>query len=458
MKVVICGAGQVGYGIAERLAAEYHDVSVIDTSPALVQVVRDTLDARGIVGHGAYPEVLQEAGADQADLLVAVTLHDEVNMVACQVAHSVFNIPTKIARIRSQSYLRSDLQDFFSTDHMPIDAIISPEREVGEMVLRRISLPGAMDVIRFSDTSMVTVAIECREDCPIVNKPLGQLTELFPDLGATVVGIWRGNELIVPNTADALVTGDIAYVVADEGQIKRTLLLFGHEEPEAGRIVIAGGGNIGLFVAQEMERRKLSARLRLIEANASRAHQVADQLNNTIVLNGSSLDQAILREADIDDADLMIALTNDDKVNILSSVLAKRLGCKTNLALINDPAFQTFTRPLGIDAYINPRSVTISRVLQHVRRGRIRSVHSILDGRAELIEADALETSPLVGVSLRELDLPDGLRIGAIWRNETFIRPDGQMKIKPRDRVVIFAAGHAVRKVEQLFRVSLEFF
>ncbi|MCM2502843.1 Trk system potassium transporter TrkA [Aureimonas altamirensis] len=458
MRVVVCGAGQVGYGIAERLAAERHDVSVIDTSPELVQAIRETIDARGIVGHGAYPEVLEEAGAAQADLLIAVTLYDEVNMVACQVAHSVFEVPTKIARIRSQSYLRSDLQDLFSTDHMPIDVIISPEREVGEMVLRRIALPGAMDVIPFLDGAVVTVAIDCREDCPVINKPLGQLTELFPDLGATVVGVVRNDELIVPSTSDELLAGDLAYVVADEKQIRRTLLLFGHEEPEAGRIIIAGGGNIGLYVAQEMERRRLAARLSLVEANADRARFVAEKLNRTVVLNGSSLKRSVLLEADVDRADLTVALTNDDQANILTSVLAKRLGCRSNMTLINDPAFQTFTRPLGIDAYVDPRSVTVSRILQHVRRGRIRAVHSILDGRAEIIEAEALETSPLVGTPLRELDLPEGLRIGAIWRGKGFIRPDGQVRIKPGDRVVLFAAGHAVKKVEQFFRVSLEYF
>ncbi|WP_062226114.1 Trk system potassium transporter TrkA [Aureimonas frigidaquae] len=458
MKVVICGAGQVGYGIAERLAAERHDVSVIDTQPGLVQAIRESMDARGIVGHGAHPEVLQEAGAAQADLLIAVTLYDEVNMIACQVAHSVFEVPTKIARIRSQSYLRSDLQDLFSTENLPIDVIISPEREVGDMVLGRIALPGAMDVIPFIDGAVVTVAIDCREDCPVINKPLGQLTELFPDLGATVVGILRNDELLVPSTADELRAGDLAYAVADKARIRRTLLLFGHEEPDAGRIVIAGGGNIGLYVAQEMEHRRLAARLCLVEASAERARVVADQLRHTTVLHGSSLDRSVLLEAAVDRADLTVALTNDDQANILTSVLAKRLGCRANMTLINDPAFQTFTRPLGIDAYVDPRSVTVSRVLQHVRRGRIRAVHSILDGRAELIEAEALETSPLVGVPLRELNLPEGLRIGAIWRANGFIRPDGQIKIKPHDRVVIFTAGHAVKKVEQLFRVSLEYF
>ncbi len=458
MRIIICGAGQVGYGIAERLAAEHNDVAVIDTAPALVQVVRDTLDARGYVGHGAHPDVLAEAGAEQADMLIAVTHFDEVNMVACQVAHSLFNVPTKIARVRSQAYLSPHWQDLFSTEHMPIDVVISPEIEVGEMVLRRIALPGASDVVRFADGEIVLVGIECREDCPVVDTPLSQLTELFPDLGATVVGILRGGQLTIARSHDHILTGDIAYVVAARSQVKRTLGLFGHEEPEAGRIVIAGGGSIGLYVAQQMEQRSLRAKVRVIEPNRDRANLIADRLKRAIVLNGSALDQTLLEEADIGSTDLLVALTNDDQANILSSVMAKRLGCRASLTLINNANYQSFAHTLGIDAFVDPRSITISRVLQHVRRGRIRAVHSIQNGAAEIIEAEALETSPLVGSAIRDLALPPTLRIGGIMRGGQYLRPDGATRIRAKDRVVIFAAASAVRQVEQMFRVSLEFF
>ncbi|MBA3446774.1 MAG: Trk system potassium transporter TrkA, partial [Pseudaminobacter sp.] len=243
MRVIICGAGQVGYGIAERLAAEKNDVSIIDTSQELIQAVRDALDVRGFVGHGSHPEVLEKAGAQQADMIIAVTLYDEVNIVACEVAHALFNVPMKIARIRSQSYLQPHYQDLFSRDHLPIDVIISPELEVGEMVLRRIALPGATDVVRFAENKIAMVAIECLEECPIVNTPLAQLSELFPDLPATVVGVTRNSKLFIPRSADQLIAGDLAYVVTTKDQVRRTLGLFGHEEQEATRIVIAGGGN-----------------------------------------------------------------------------------------------------------------------------------------------------------------------------------------------------------------------
>lgn len=458
MKVIICGAGRVGYGIAERLAEEANDVSVIDTSASLINVIRDTLDVRGYVGHGSHPDVLAQAGADEADMIIAVTLYDEVNMVACQVAHSLFNVPTKIARIRSQSYLESHYSDLFSREHLPIDVIISPEVEVGKMVLRRIALPGATDAVRFADDQIVMVAIECTEDCPVVNTPLEQLSELFPDLIATVVGVWRNEALFVPRSGDQLSTGDLAYVVCARDHVRRTLGLFGHEEQEAQRIVIAGGGNIGYFVAKAIEERQPRTKIKIIEHNHARAVEIADRLKRAVVLHGSSLDQQILAEADIQDSDLMVALTNDDQVNILSSVMAKRLGCKANLALINNPTYQNFTKTLGIDAHVNPRSVTISRILQHVRRGRIRAVYSVQKGSAEVIEAEALETSPLVGKPLRELDLPDGVRIGAVLREKKVLRPEGTMRIKAKDRVVMFATVEAVRHVEQLFRVSLEFF
>lgn len=257
---------------------------------------------------------------------------------------------------------------------------------------------------------------------------------------------------------DQLQPGDIAYVVTTKEQVRRTLGLFGHEEQEATRIVIAGGGNIGLYVAKTIEQRQSRTKIKIIELTRERAVTIADQLRRTVVLHGSALDQKLLMEADIQHADLMVALTNNDQVNILSGVMAKRLGCKANLVLINNPAYQDLTKSLGIDAYVNPGAVTISRVLQHVRRGRIRAVHSVQRGAAEIIEAEALETSPLVGALLRDLDLPDGMRIGAIYRDGQVIKPNGQSRIKPKDRVVIFALADAVRHVEQMFRVSLEFF
>ncbi|HOV03223.1 MAG TPA: Trk system potassium transporter TrkA [Hyphomicrobiales bacterium] len=458
MKVIICGAGKVGYGIAERLAAEQNDVSVIDSSPHLIQVIRDTLDVQGFVGHGAHPDVLARAGADQADMIIAVTLYDEVNMVACQVANSLFNVPTKVARVRAQSYLAPQWGDLFSREHLPIDVIISPEMEVGEMVLRRLALPGAFDTVRFAENEVVVFGLACAEDCPVIDTPLNQLTELFPDLKAVVVGVFRNDKLFVPRGSDSLLVGDRIYVVAQKDQVRRTLSIFGHDETEASRVVIAGGGNIGLYVARSLERRQSRTRAMMIENSRARAVEIADELNKTVILHGSALDHQILREADIDTADMIVALTNDDQVNVLSCVMAKRLGCARSMALINDPSFANFTNSLGIDTHISPRQVTISKILRHVRRGRIRGVHSVFDGAAEVIEAEALETSMLVGKPLRDVELPDGIRIGAVYRGKTVIVPRGNTQIQAHDRVIMFVRADRVRKVEQMFRVSLEFF
>lgn len=458
MKVIICGAGQVGYGIAERLSQENADVSVIDTSASLVTHITETLDVRGYVGHGAHPDVLATAGADQADMIIAVTLYDEINMVACQVAHSLFQVPTKIARIRAQNYLLPEYSDLFTRNHMPIDVTISPEVEVGKMVLRRISFPGATDIVRFADDNIVMVAIECLEDCPVIATPLRQLSQLFPDLKATVTGIYRRGRLRVVDSDDHLEPGDLAYVICQRDHTRRTLGLFGHEEQEAGRIVIAGAGNIGYYVARAIEQMQPKTKIKLIETDRARAVAVSDQLRGAIVLNGSALDQGILMQADIQDADLMVTLTNSDQTNILSAAMAKRLGCRSSMALLNSASFQELTTSIGIDAYINPRAVTISRVLQHVRKGRIRSVYAVQKGAAEVIEAEALETSPLVGTALRDIPLPEGIRIGAIYRDQTVLRPDGNTKIKAKDRVVLLAAADAVRHVEQLFRVSIQYF
>ena len=458
MKVIICGAGQVGYGIAERLSQEDNDVSVIDTSASLVNAITETLDVRGYVGHGAHPDVLAKAGAEQADMIIAVTLYDEVNIVACEVAHALFSVPTKIARIRAQSYLQPEYADLFSRQNMSIDVTISPEIEVGKMVLRRISFPGATDIVRFAEDTIAMVAIECMEDCPVLNTPLQQLSQLFPDLMATVVGIFRNGRLSIAHSADQLQVGDLAYVICQREHVRRTLGLFGHEEQEARRIIIAGGGNIGHYVARTIEEHQPKTRLKIIENDREKAAAISERLRNTVVLQGSALDQNILQQADVQDADLMVTLTNSDQINILGAVMAKSLGCKSNLVLINSSSLNNVTRSLGIDAQINPRAVTISRVLQHVRKGRIRSVYAVQQGSAEVIEAEALETSPLVGKPFRELDLPEGIRIGAIWRGGTVIRPNGDTKIKAKDRVVLFSTAQAVRNVEQMFRVSIQYF
>ncbi len=458
MRAIICGAGQVGRGIADKLSAEGNDVTVIDRSAQLVNVIRDTLDVRGIVGHGAHPDILDRAGAADADMIVAVTLYDEVNMVACQVAHSLFKMPTKIARIRAQSYRHKNWQNLFSRDHMPIDVIISPEVEVGEMVLRRLSQPGAIETIPFADDLVTVLGIRCDKDCPVIDTPLRQLTELFSDLQATTVGIVRNERLFVPQSSHQMMAGDTVYVMTPTEHVNRTLTIFGKDETVGSRIIIAGGGNIGLYVAQNLEMRNPVAKIKILELDGERAGKIAETLVRTIVINGSAMEAPIMREADIADNDTMIALTNDDKVNILSCALAKKMGSRRTLCLLNDSTFPPLVSTIGIDAHINPRAITISRILQHVRRGRIKNVHTVEEGAAEVIEAEALATSPLVGRPLRDIDLPEDVRIGAIVHDGKVLTPTGSSRIAAGDRFVIFATAKQVPLVEKLARVSLEYF
>ena len=458
MKVVVCGAGQVGYNIARHLAGENNDVTVIDQHPDLVRKISDSLDVKGLVGSASHPDMLERAGAADADMVVAVTFADEVNMVACQVCHSLFNVPTKIARVRHQSYLKPMWRDLFSRANMPIDVIISPEIEVARAVVRRLQVPGANDMIPFAGGRVRVLGVHCTDDCPIIRTPLRQLTELFPDLNIFVVGVIRDDELIVATGTVEMQPGDDVYFVTDVEHMERALAAFGHEEKEARRIIIVGGGNIGLFLARELEENHPGVNLKIIEIDTARAETAADQLSRSVVLNGDALDRDILEEANVAATETIVTVSNDDEVNVLSALLAKRHGARRAVALINNQSYGPLVSSLGIDVVVNPRDVTVSTILQHVRRGRVRAVHSIREGLAELIEAEALETSPLVGAPLREAKLPAGVVVGAIVRGDEVIMPRGDTVIRAKDRVIIFSTAGQAKKVEKLFSVRLEFF
>lgn len=458
MKVIVCGAGQVGSNIARYLAQEGNSVTVIDQSATLIQKLNDTLDVQAMVGHASHPDVLEAAGAAESDMIVAVTQTDEVNMVACQVAHSLFNVPTKIARVRNQSYLKPMWSDLFTRDHLPIDVIISPEIEVARAIARRLQVPGAVDMIPLADGRVRVIGVLCTDDCPVLHTPLRQLTGLFPGLGLEVVAIIRNDKPIIPTGDDQMLPGDEVYFVCDTRHLQRGMAAFGHEEGEARRITILGGGNIGLCLAEEIETKHPQVSARIVEMNRERAQYVAQRLTRTMVLHGDGLDPDTLDEANIRASEAVVAVTNDDEGNILASLLAKRYGCRRAITLINKPSYSAMVAPLGIDAIVSPRGITVSTILQHVRRGRIRAVHSLREGFAEVIEAEALETSAVVNMPLRDIRLPSGVIVGAIVRGEEVIMPRPATVIRPKDRVIILATVGQVKKVEKLFAVRLEFF
>ncbi|MBH67909.1 MAG: Trk system potassium transporter TrkA [Rhodospirillaceae bacterium] len=458
MKVVICGAGLVGTSIAQHLASENNDVTVVEQDYSLVRRIGETLDVRSIYGHASEPDILEQAGAREADMLIAVTFSDEINMVACQVAHSLFEVPTKIARIRRPGYLKPIWGDLFSRENMPIDVIISPEREVARAIGRRLHVPGGFDVVPMAGGLVSVVGVRCAEDCPIINTPIKQLTQLFPDLNIVIVGIIRNDKGIVPKSNDHMLPGDDVYFICDSTHLNRAMATFGHEEEEGRSVIIAGGGNIGLTLAEEIEQEHAGVRSRVIEFDEDRAKSVAQQLDQTMVLNGDVLDMEILEEANISNTETFVAVSNDDEVNIIGSLLAKRAGAKRTIALINKHSYAQLINTLGIDAVVNPRMITVSSILQHVRRGRIRGIYSVREDFGEIIEAEAHETSSLVGKTLRDSDLPTGVIIGAIIRGEDILVPRGNSVIQKHDRIVLFTTYEAVKRVEKLFAVRVDFF
>lgn len=458
MKIIVCGAGQVGSSIARQLSMENNDVTVVDQSAKLVSQITDTIDVQGIVGHASRPDVLDRAGAEDTDMIIAVTYADEVNMVACQVAHSLFDVPTKIARVRHQSYLKPMWSNLFSREHMPIDVIISPEIEVAHAVTRRLQVPGAFEMIPLADDKVRLLGVRINENCPLIHTPIRQLTQLFPDLNIVIVGLMRDSKPIIPSGEDQMFPGDEVYFVVDTQHLPRAMAAFGHEETEARRLLIFGAGNIGLFLAQQLEKEYPWVHAKLIESDPVRAENVAGKLENTVIINGDVLDPEILEEANVASAETIVAVTNDDKTNILASLLAKRHGAKRVITLINKSTFEPLVAPLGVDVVVSPRNITVSTILQQVRRGRIHAVHTLREGFGELIEAEALETSPMVNIPLREVNFPAGILVGAVVRGNEIISPRGNTVIEVGDRVVMFAATDMVRKVEKMFSVQLEYF
>jgi len=457
MRVIICGAGRVGYGLASRLASENNTVTVVDLSSDLIRKITTELDVRGVVGHGSHPEVLKRAGVENADMVIAVTYSDEVNMIACQVAHSLFNVPTKVARVRAQSYLESEYNDLYSRENMPIDIIISPEIEIGKAILRRLNTPGAFNVVGFGEGRVQMIGVKIDENCPIINTPIKQIPDLFSGLHAAIVGVKRGDEIFAPVPSDPLNVGDDAYFITQSDHATRLLEIVGNRENKARHIVIIGGGSIGSYVAKELE--SISGiRVRVIERNKDQAERAAEELKRTVILNGDAMEAAIQEEAGVAKSEMVICLTNDDKTNLLSAVLAKKLGAANTISLVNEVSMQDMQSELGIDMVIDPRASTISSILRHVRRGRILDVYSLENGSAEVMEGEVMETSSLAGKSIGEAGLMPGIAIGAIIHKGQVRFPDYDTVIKQGDHIVLLAERTALKDIEQMFRVSSDYF
>ena len=455
MNIIICGAGKVGFSISKQLSAQGHSITVVDQSSEFIQKINDTQDVKAVVGKATFPSVLEKSGAEEADMIIAVTKSDETNMVICQVAHSIFNINKKIARIRGQEFLGDKWSKLYGESNLPIDVIISPELEVARSLQRKLEAPGALDSVPFAGGKIKVLEINIGEKCPLIDTELNKLTDRYPDLRANILGVIRGDKFVILKKKDKMLVNDKAFVVVNAVQIDKTLSAFGHNEKMAKKILIVGGGNIGFNLAKNLENDSEGIRVKIIEKNKERAEFIANELNNTIVINGDGLDEDVLKEANIEESETILSLTNDDEDNIMVCVLAEKNNPnKRTIALVNKQNYSLLQTSLKIDDLVDPRLTTVSTILKHVHKGTIETVYTLLDGEYEFIEAEVLETSELISKSIKDSDLPNEIRIGAVVRDKNVIIPKSDFKFEKKDLVVFLSKREHLEKVESMFRIS----
>ena len=461
MNIIICGAGRVGFTIAKILSEQSHSITVIDQSSDDIQKIDDSLDVKSIVGKATYPSILEKANASEADMIIAVTQNDEINMLICQIAFSIFNVPKKIARIRSQDYLNPKFTKVYNKENLPIDVIISPEIEIAKSLQRKLEAPGALDNVPFAGNKIRLLEILINEKCSLKDIKLIDLTKKFPKLNANIMGVIRDGKFVILKKNDIMLKDDKAYVIINASQMKDTLTAFGHNEKISNKILIIGGGNIGFNLAKNLEESFDSARVKIIEKNKERAEYIASELNDTIVINGDALDEEVLMEANLDESQTVLALTNDDEDNLMVSVLVEKfekdqsdLNKKRTMALINKPNYSLLQSSLKIDDFIDPRLNTVSSILKHIHKGTIENAYSILNGEYEIIEAEIIETSELINKELKNSNLPDEIRVGAILRGEKVIIPRSDFVFKKEDIIVLLAKKDFLHVVENMFRIS----
>ena len=455
MNIIICGAGRVGFTIAKLLSEQNHSITIIDQSSEDIQKINGSLDVKAIVGKATYPSILEKANASDADMIIAVTKNDEINMLICQIAFSIFNIQKKIARIRSQDYLNPKFSKVYNKENLPIDVIISPELEIAKSLQRKLEAPGALDNVPFAENKIRLLEISVNKTCPLIGIKLNELTKKFPKLEANILGVIRDEKFIIFKKNDVMKENDKAYVIINASQMQLTLSAFGHNEKISNKILIIGGGNIGFNLAKNIEQSFDSARVKIIEKDKNRSEFIANELNNSIVINGNGLDEDVLAEANLNEIETVLALTNDDEDNLMVSVLVEKFSQdKRTMALINKPNYSLLQSSLKIDDLIDPRMNTVSSILKHVHKGTIETAYSILNGEYEVIEAEIINTSELINKELKNSNLPEEIRIGAILRGEDIIIPRSNFVFQKKDIVVFLAKKDQLTIVENMFRIS----
>ena len=457
MKILILGAGQVGKSVAASLVNEDNDVTIIDTNAEALRALREKLDVRVEVGQASYPRVLERAGIEDADMLIAITNSDEINMVACQIAHTLYHTPTKIARVRSSHYLEHP--ELFAPQAVPIDYLISPEQLVTDYIFRLISHPGALQVLNFANGRVQMVAVKALQEGALVGHKLSALREHMPSIPARVVAIFRQGKALIPSNDTIVEVGDEMFIMASPKHIRALISELRKLDKPYKRIMIAGGGNIGNRLARLLEDARYQ--LKIIEKDSKRAAKLAERLDKAIVLEGDAADEQLLIEENIENTDVFIALTNDDEANILSSMLAKRLGARRVMSLINRPSYIDLVES-SIDLAISPQQITIGDLLAHIRRGDVVAVHSLRRGAAEALEIVVHgdnKTSRVVGRTLADIKLPPGTTLGAIVRGEETIPLNDATLIQANDHVIVFVTDKRyVPAVEKLFQVWIHYF
>ena len=456
MKIIILGAGQVGGSLAAELASEANDITVVDVDSVRLRALNDRLDIRTVQGRGSLPTILRQAGADDADMLIAVTSSDETNMIACQVAYSLFRTPTKIARIRESAYLMRN--NLFSNEAIPVDVLISPEQAVTNYIKRLIQHPGALQVLDFAEGKVQLVAVRAYHGGPLVGQELRYLRQHMPSVDTRVAAIFRRDRSIIPEGDTIIEADDEVFFIAASEDIRDVMSELRRVEKSNKTVMIAGGGNIGERLAEAIESRY---RVKIIESNRARADYLSQNLDKAIVLYGSASDRELLLEENIGEADIFCAVTNDDEANIMSSLLARRLGARRVMALINNPAYVDLVQGGQIEIAISPSLATIGTLLTHVRRGDIVNVYSLRRGAAEAIEIIAhgdARSSKVVGRTISEIKLPPGTTIGAVVRDDQVLIAHDSTMIETNDHVILFDIDKKyIRDVERLFQVGLTF-
>jgi len=455
MNILILGAGEVGFSLAQRLAMEGSNVVVVDTDAKLLQRVADSMDVKTVHGSASLPSVLERANAADADILIAATTNDEVNLLACQVAHSLFKVPTKMARLRESEYVNSE--GLFGRDDLPIDMIISPEREAAKVIIKRFQVSSAADVQEFAGGHVSLVGLRIPPKSELAGMSLTDTGEVLKGLPAYVVAHEHNQKWQTPGGDTVLLAGDTIYAAMASGQVSGFLEFAGlQQEKNKKHVMIIGGGHIGFIVAQQLEKMGLAPKL--VEYNEERAEWLAEQLGKSVVIHGDALDRDLLEEESIGDMDHFLAVTNDDEVNILSSLVAKKYQVAHIITLVNRGIYSDLMQQIGLDATISPRLTTAASILRYVRRGRILGISSLGDGRLEVIEVEAMETSDILDAPLCKLKFPPDTVVGAIVRGDEVVVPRGDTRIIPHDHVIIVTSSGSLRAVEKLFEVHLEFF